>query len=510
MSEPAQPSYQSVPSSPAGAPTAAASAAAPHAAGRLEDLLPCFQGIVPSIIATCSADGEPNVTYISQVYYVDPKRLALSCQFFNKTRRNIAGNPYATVISFHPVTFEAWRLRLRFDHSEYDGPLFDTMAMRIQVIASHTGMAGVFKLLSADVYDVLAIEPVERFLLPPDPVLDAQPQPLPAGPLTELRGVHVVSERIARARDLEGLLAGALAALDELLGFSHSMILVPQEESGRLVAIAMRGYGPHGIGAEVAIGEGILGTVAEHRRMIRVAGMESALRYGRAIRGRVEERGEECDRLSPEIPLPGLPDAQALLALPLLAGDRLVGVLSVESRDPLCFDEWDEAFLQILGNQIAMGIDRMQAADEEAPCDGAEPAGSSAAGAQPGETQPGETQPGETQQRRTFAYDARDDSVFVDGEYLVRNVPGKILWKLLNVSRQEGRNEFTNRELRLDPSLGLPPIKDNLESRLILLRKRLAQKCPEVRLVPVRRGRFVLEMDCAITLADSAPGSPPA
>jgi hypothetical protein len=211
--------------------------------------------------------------------------------------------------------------------------------------------------------------------------------------------------------------------------------------------------------------------------------MGSELRYGRAIRGRVEEAGGSG---APEIPLPGLPDAQAQLALPLLAGDRLVGVLAVESRDPLHFDEWDEAFLQVVGAQIALGMDRMQVVEEDAEA----PAAAR------------RKAPAPTGRRRAFCYYKNDDCVFVDGEYLVRNVPAKILWKVLGSYRREGRVEFTNRELRLDPGLGLPAVKDNLESRLILLRKRLQEKCPDVRLVPVRRGRFALELDCAVELVE--------
>ena len=50
--------------------------------------LPAMQGMFPSWITSCSEEGEPNTTVISQIWYVDKNHVALSFQFFNKTKKN--------------------------------------------------------------------------------------------------------------------------------------------------------------------------------------------------------------------------------------------------------------------------------------------------------------------------------------------------------------------------------------------------------------------------------------
>jgi len=447
----------------------------------LAELARLLDGKVPATIATCSADGIPNVSLISHVEVVGDRQVALSHQFFNKTRANLLATGRATVMVIDPRDGRLFRLAVRYDHEETRGPLYERMALRIDAIASQSGLERVFKLRAADVCEVLELIEIQGARVP-----EALAQPRAGKPgsevLASLCGLRTLSVGINRADDLESLFSGVLEVMAGVFGFEHTMLFLPDESGERLFAVASRGYASSGAGAEVRVGEGIIGTVARAKRLLKLS-VDRELRYARAMSSYV---GAEAGR---EVPLPGLPDVDTQVAIPLVVADKLVGVLAVESTRPLGIDESQEAFLSIAADHVALAIERMMAREEEE----ADP-----------EPVPHMAPPPAVAKRavRQFLYYPADDCIFVDGSYLVRNLPGKILWKLLSARVNEGRTEFTNRELRLDASLGLPAVKDNLESRLILLRRRLEERCPDVRIVPVARGRFALEVDADVQLAE--------
>jgi len=123
-----------------------------------DELRSVLENGVPCVLATCSKDGSPNATIISQTYWVDPERVALSFQFFSKTIRNVRENPHASLClsDFERNLF--WVLDLEYERSETEGPIFDEMDMQIEAIASATGMSGIFKLKAADIYRVRGVE----------------------------------------------------------------------------------------------------------------------------------------------------------------------------------------------------------------------------------------------------------------------------------------------------------------------------------------------------------------
>jgi adenylate cyclase len=438
----------------------------------LDAIRSCLEGVIPATVATCSTDGVPNATYVSQMQYVDARHVALSFQFFNKTRQNILANPQATALVIEPATGACYRLDLLYLRTETAGALFQSMKAKLAGIASHTGMTGVFKLQGADVYRVLAVHQV------PGRVME---RPAPARSL--LAALRHASEQLAQCTGLEALFDQALALLGSRFGIEHALLLMADEPQRRLYTVGSRGYPATGVGSEILFGEGVIGVAAQYRTPIRISHGTMEYAYGRAARAGAAEQSMP---LEPEIPFPGLAQPHSQLAVPILAAGRLLGVLCVESPQDLRFTYDDEDALVALAAQLAVQVCALQAESEAAP---------QAAG--PHAELPG----GEPVDVRHYR---ANDSIFYGGDYLVKGVPGAILWKLLSTYTQTGRRDFCNRELRMAPELRLPEISDNLEARLILLQRRLAERCPHLAIEKTGRGLFRLNVARALRLEDVA------
>jgi adenylate cyclase len=439
-----------------------------------------FRGVIPSPFATCAADGTPNITYMSIVHYVDSDRVALSRQFFNKTRSNLDANPRGQLRLVDPETYREYLLDLEYVHTETHGPVFEAMSANIAAIASETGMADVFRLRGVDIHRVVRCKQVVGSGL-------ERPQ---ASERNALGQLDELMRRLALCTEYDEAMRAALESLDDLFGFRQSIVLIREREGRRdtLLAVAANGYAAVAAGAEVAFGEGVIGVAAQTGQVVSVPNLARSRVMQSAIRSSTVEANPR------EVPLPTLAEARSAAAVPLLAHGDVSGVLYLESRDQGTFGPHNERFLRIVATHLAAILG------------GLDPAGVPEAG---------DTGPqlrsqaiGATGDPLSITYYQADDSVFVDDEYVIKGVPGRILWKLLREHAADRREAFTNRELRLDERLGLPPGNDNLEARLLVLRKRLAGGGYGIALERIGRGRLQLSVSGPLELTEVATGGP--
>ena len=279
----------------------------------------------------------------------------------------------------------------------------------------------------------------------------------------------------------------ALEVLDRSFGYPHSHLLLLDEEGRRLYTIASRGFGADSIGAEVVVGEGLIGMAAQRCEPIAVGNLLQMAKYSRSMRRQFEESGGE--RPGRDVPMPGLEGADSRLVVPAMALGELIGVLVVDSTRPVAFDAVDEQTLSVATTMLASAIEQVRALERDQR-------------EQDVAVDPPPASPAATTSERPVAvrFFAVDGSTFLDGDYLIKGVAGRILRSLLAEYVAEGRTEFTNKELRLDATLEMPGFKDNLESRLILLKRRLDERHAPVHIERTGRGRFRLHVDRPLRL----------
>ncbi|SFM38993.1 GAF domain-containing protein [Variovorax sp. OV329] len=466
----------------------------PGFAVALNTIRACFDGAIPAMMATCTAEGVPNVAYLSQVYYVDERHVALSFQFFNTTRRNILANPYGTLLVMHPHSGGFYRLHLRYLRTETGGALFEGMKAQLAGIASHSGMADVFVLRGSDVYEVQGLDDVGGSRLPELP-------PRPA----VLAGLRHFAQRVSACTATDELLQAALDALADHFDVRHAMVLMLDAGAQRLYTVASCGYARSGVGSEIEIGHGVIGVAARECTPVRISHMTHAASYSHAMRASMLEQ-EPGLLPGTDIPYPGLAEPHSQLAAPIVSAGRVLGVLFVESPQDMRFGFEDEDALVAMASHLGTALDLLQAAAEPAAAPteernpAPEPAPAASAAAATATAPAPDTGAGAG--ALLVRHYAANDSVFIDENYLIKGVAGAILWKLLREYTQDGRCEFNNRELRLDPALGLPDVADNLEARLVLLQRRLQESQSGIHLEKTGRGRFRLCVARPLRLAE--------
>ena len=227
------------------------------------------------------------------------------------------------------------------------------------------------------------------------------------------------------------------------------------------------------------MGEWIIGTIAKQCKPVKINNIQSDNIFTDAIRSQVTNEF----LLEQRIDLPGLTQPGSQLAVPIEAKNKLLGVLFLEAKEHSSFSSDMQEFICSIANHLGTAI---LLCDDE-PSENSTPATPVVSPSIP-DKRPVSLIDEEVKVRYYLA----DKSVFFDNDYLIKGVAGAILWRLLEIYQEQDRNEFTNRELRKDDQLSLPEIADNLEARLVLLKRRLDDKCSFIKMEKTGRGRFRL------------------
>ncbi len=152
---------------------------------------------------------------------------------------------------------------------------------------------------------------------------------------------RAIVEHFSTFDDLDVLLQHATDSIGARYGCTYVGIFLLDEKTGELVARAGTGSAGRAAiqsGARVSVGRGIIGWVAENRR---VAYARDTARDPRFVIWDL------------------LPDTRSELTLPLHVGNHLLGVLDAQSNRPNAFHDEDVTALHLMADHIALAVQNM-------------------------------------------------------------------------------------------------------------------------------------------------------
>ena len=148
--------------------------------------------------------------------------------------------------------------------------------------------------------------------------------------LSQHRLLHHITTTVASGTTLEEALESAVNGLQVTLGGDRIMILLLEKEKNKLEVKASIGYAEEVTRFSAAIGSGVVGWVAAHKKPLRIRDVGEDPRY---VQVSLNTRSE--------------------LAIPLVYRNELLGVLNVESEQLDAYTENDEEMLGTLGGSLA-------------------------------------------------------------------------------------------------------------------------------------------------------------
>jgi GAF domain-containing protein len=163
----------------------------------------------------------------------------------------------------------------------------------------------------------------------------------------QLEAASEVARRAAEIRDVQALLDETVRLISQRFGFYHAGVFLVDEAREYAVLRAASSEGGQRMlarGHRLAVGEvGIVGYVAgTGKPRIALDVGEDAVFF-----------------INPD-----LPHTRSEMALPLKVGERVIGVLDVQSVDPSAFTDEDVSVLQTLADQIALAIENARLLQE--------------------------------------------------------------------------------------------------------------------------------------------------
>jgi len=171
----------------------------------------------------------------------------------------------------------------------------------------------------------------------------------------EVSVLRQMSSEVNATLNLDEIYEAVLGTMYDLFGFHHSLILLLDDSGETLSVVASRGYEDPAVGAKAPVGVGVIGTIARRRKMMRVGNLGQTRSYAAAVRSEMAH-SEQADELGAIPNLPGLPNAESQIAIPLIIKDTLVEVFAVESAERRVFTERDETLVSVVANLSASAI----------------------------------------------------------------------------------------------------------------------------------------------------------